>query len=91
MIVVPCLTRFGGLDEKEAHAGAIAVMTPLSCLSVLVYTVKGVSDVSLAWKVGTGVIVGGMIGSLLLGKVPKVVLSIVFYLIMIYAGIRFLV
>lgn len=88
MLVVPCLSRFGMLEEKEAHATAIAVMTPLSFLSVLVYTVKGVSDFSAAWKVSVGVVLGGFIGAVLLKKVSRKMLTIVFYAIMIYAGIR---
>ena len=91
MTVVPCLRAFGGLDEREAHATSVAVVAPLSFLSFLVYTAKGISDFSLAWQVGTGVLFGGTIGALLLKKVPKPLLTFLFNAVMIYAGIKFLV
>ena len=90
LMAVPCLGRFGGLDERSSHATAIAVITPLSFLSVLVYSVKGVSDPGLAIKVGSGVLIGGVIGSLFLRRIPKTVLTTVFYGVMIYAGVKYI-
>ena len=90
MAVVPCLHYVGGVDERVSHATAIAIMAPLSLLSVLVYTVKGVCDFQLAWKVGIGVALGGFLGAILLRRIPKTLLSVVFYGAMIYAGVKFL-
>ena len=89
MLVVPALTYAVGLDEKKAHATAIAVILPLSLLSFAVYTLKGTSDWGKALSVGVGVVAGGVVGALLLKKVPKKLLSFVFYGVMIYAGARF--
>ena len=89
MLVVPCLTYLGKSEEKRAHATAIAVVLPLSLISATVYTLRGVHDFSLAWKVGLGVSIGGAIGAFLLRKVPKGVLTFLFYGVMIYAGVRF--
>ena len=90
MLVVPCLRYIGGFDEKHSHATSIAVVMPLSFLSVLVYTVKGVSEFTLAWQVGLGVIVGGVIGALLLKRMQKSLLNLLFYGMMIYVGVRFI-
>ena len=89
MLVVPCLTYLGKSEEKRAHATAIALVLPLSLISATVYTLRCVHDFSLAWKVGLGVSIGGAIGAFLLRKVPKGVLTFLFYGVMIYAGVRF--
>lgn len=91
MLVVPALGKCLELEEKKAHATAIAVMMPLSLVSGIVYTLRGIYDLSLALSVGAGAAVGGAIGALMLKNVPKGVLSFLFNGIMIYAGIRFLI
>ncbi len=90
MLAVPTLRYCFGSDEKKAHASAVAVMLPLSCFSAVALTSRGVSDANLALTVGCGAVIGGVIGGCLLNKVPKQLLSLLFYAVMIYAGIRFL-
>ena len=90
LIILPALSAFGVKEEKKRHASAVALMLPLSLLSALVYTARGLGDFSLACKVGAGAIVGGLIGSLLLKKVPRGLLTFLFGGVMIYAGIRYL-
>ena len=87
MITVPALTAFGGLEAKKAHATAIAVMLPLSLLSAVIYTVGGVWNVRLGTVSGIAVTVGGALGAMLLSRLNNAALSVVFYLLMIAAGI----
>ncbi len=87
-LVVPSLKIFRGLDQKEAHATAISVVLPLSVFSTVYYTLSGNASWSYFLPVGSGVVIGGALGALLLAKVPKKVLTLVFYLVMIYAGVR---
>jgi len=91
MLAVPALRHGLDVDERRAHASAIAVMLPLSTISAVAFTVRGVYDVNLGINVGMGAVIGGVMGAMLLKKVPKALLSILFYGVMIYAGIRFLV
>ena len=91
MLSVPALQYGAEVDEKRAHASAIEVMLPLSVASAVAYTVRGVWDVTLGLTVSAGAVVGGAVGALLLKKVPKGGLSLIFYAVMVYAGIRFLV
>ena len=90
MFVVPAMNRFLGLEERAAHASAIAVILPLSVISAVAYTIRGVWDVSLGITVSVGATVGGAVGAFLLKKIPKNVLSFLFYAVMIYAGIKIL-
>ena len=90
MLVVPCLQYTCRTEEKRAHATAIAVVLPLSVVSAAVYTLRGVRENALVFPVALGVTIGGALGAVLLRKVPKGLLSIIFYGVMIYAGVRFL-
>ena len=90
MLVVPAL-RYGlDVEERKAHASAIAVMLPLSLFSAVAFTLRGAYDVKLGLWVGCGALIGGALGAIALKKLPKEVLSVLFYGVMIYAGIRFL-
>ena len=91
MLVVPCLHYVRKVDERKSHATAIAVILPLSVISSVVYALRGVSDVKKGLYVSLGVTLGGVIGAILLRRVPKRLLTFVFYGVMIYAGVRFIV
>ena len=90
MLIVPALSICLGCEEKKAHATAVAVMLPLSVCSAIVLTLRGIGDMRYALTVTSGTILGGLIGALLLKKLPKGLLSAVFYGVMIYAGIKYI-
>ncbi len=90
MLVVPLLTGMG-LDAKKAHATAVAVILPLCFISALIYVVKGCFDMTLTLTVGGGVVAGGVLGALLLKKADNFLLSGLFYLVMIGAGIKMVI
>ena len=89
MIAVPLLKK-SGLDQKSAHANAVAVILPITVISVVLYTVKGVvrfTD-SLAY-IPTGLI-GSLVATFALQKFSNKLLQKTFAIFMIYAGIRLL-
>ena len=90
LLIVPALSRCMEVEERKAHAGAIAVMLPLSVISALIYTMRGVYDLSLVWSVGGGALLGGALGAGLLRKVPKGALELIFCGVMIFAGVKLL-
>ena len=87
MLIVPILSGYG-LDAKKAHATAVAVILPLCLISAIIYVVKGCFELSLALSVGGGVVAGGILGALLLKKADNFWLSMLFYAVMIGAGIK---
>lgn len=91
MLLVPALKFIGGNDQKKSQATAISIILPLSLISALIYTFKGVYDLGVGLSVGSGVIVGGIIGALLLNKLSNKCLCIIFYLLMLAAGIRMVI
>lgn len=89
MIAVPMLKK-AGLEQKEAHANAVAVILPISVLSAVLYVIKGYVNISDSLPyIPTGV-VGSVIGTLILKKISPVWLKRIFGAFMVYAGVRLL-
>lgn len=88
MICVPILQKKLNLAPKHAHATAIAVIFPLSFVSSVIYVFNGSIKSDLLLTIGLGVILGGIVGSLLLKFLPTKVVSIIFSILMIVAGVR---
>lgn len=90
-LVVPLYQSSLQLDAKKAHATAIATMLPQCIISGIIYLLRGSNDFSVMSIVTVGVVIGGIIGSLLLKKINNQILSLFFYFVMVYAGIKFLI
>lgn len=88
MLAVPCLTYVGKLDEKSAHATAIAAILPLCLVSAIVYALKESCKNEVILPVVIGVTAGGIFGALLLKKLSSDVVSFVFYALMTFAGFK---
>ena len=91
MVCVPALERMLKLDNKHAHATAIAVIFPLSLVSCAIYIFKGAIQSLPLLTVGLGVLLGGIIGSIALKVLPGKAVRIVFALVMLAGGIRLLI
>lgn len=76
------------VDQTKAHATAIAIILPLTAISAGVYLFKGNVNISDSYIYLIPGLIGSAIGSFLLPKIPKKILSKVFSCFIIYAGIR---
>lgn len=88
MLAVPCLTYIGGLDEKSAHATAIALILPLCLVSSIAYGVGASFEKGVILPTVLGVTVGGILGACLLKKLSSDVVSFLFYALMLFAGLK---
>ena len=90
MLAVPIL-KSQGLNQKSAHANAVAVILPITVLSAVLYLVKGTVSLadSLAF-IPTGLI-GSVIATFVLQKFSNKWLQKIFAAFMIYAGVRLLI
>ena len=91
MVCVPSLEKVLNLDNKRAHATAIAVIFPLSVVSCAIYIFKGAIESLPLLTVGLGVLLGGIIGSIALKIMPGKVIRIVFAFVMLAGGVRLLI
>ncbi len=87
-VVVPAMEKLLDVEEHKAHATAIAIILPLTLISIVLYTVKGFLEFPLVWKVSLGGIAGGMIGAVLLKKLSGNVIRKIFGVFMIAAAVR---
>lgn len=90
MIVVPLLTFLLKMKTKSAHATAIAIILPVSVISAIVYFIKGSFDFSTGLPSGAGVVLGGIAGAWLLGKLSSKWITRIFAVIMLAAGVKLL-
>ncbi|MDE6189232.1 MAG: sulfite exporter TauE/SafE family protein [Clostridia bacterium] len=90
MLVIPIFSILCGLEEKIAHSSAILTILPLSLVSGIIYAYNGNFQTPQGYFVGAGVILGGLIGTFLMKKFSNNLLRIIFYTLMIIAGVTML-
>lgn len=87
-VVVPAMEKFLSVPVKKAHATAIAIILPLSVVSVFIY-LKGVSvDIKTVAAVSVGGVLGGYVGAVLLQKLTGKWIHRIFGAFMIAAALR---
>lgn len=90
MLAVPLLKK-SGLEQKSAHANAVAVILPITVLSAILYLVKGNVSISDSFAYIPAGLIGSVIATFLLKKISNQWLRKIFGGFMIYAGIRLLI
>ena len=89
MLAVPMLKK-SGMEQKKAHANAVAVILPVSMVSATLYLLRDYVNLPDAVVyIPTGVI-GALIGTFVLKKISPFLLKKIFGAFMIYAGVRLL-
>ena len=88
MIVVPTLRSSCGLEEKKAHATAIAVILPITLISGFLSFYGFAEGGEFLLPVTVGSVIGGLIGGLFLKKMKSETINVVFAAVMAAAGIR---
>ena len=87
-LVVPGMQKFLEVEQHKAHATAIAIILPLTIVSVLIYFDGVEVDWSMIIWISVGGIVGGFIGAKLLNKISGTMLHKIFGAFMIAAAVR---
>lgn len=87
MLVVPLLRLIFKQSPKVAHSTAVLVILPICLVSGVVYLLSGTVQISVLWPVAIGTFCGGLIGTFLLCKLKNNVITILFSVVMIGAGI----
>jgi hypothetical protein len=87
-IAVPSMEIILDVEEHKAHATAIAIILPLTLVSMFSYIKNDFVDWNLTWQVSIGGIIGGYIGARILKIIPSNILRKVFGIFMIIAAVR---
>lgn len=88
MVVVPLLKNMLGYKEKNAHATAILIIAPICAASAVIYIINGYFSAEIVIPAAIGSVVGGLLGAILLNKLPEFVINLLFIAVMIVAGVR---
>lgn len=87
-VLVPMLTGYCRLSQREAFATSVAVVLPLCGLSVTIYLLRG----NLDWMEAVPYLIGGAVGGFVGGRWFKGMnmgwLKRAFGLLLIYGGVR---
>lgn len=87
-VAVPGMEKFLSVETKKAHATAIAVILPLSIVSIFVYIGKVQVDLKTLVAVSVGGVLGGYAGAVLLNKLSLRWIHYIFGAFMIAAAVR---
>lgn len=88
LFLVPMLIAWTSLEERKAFATSIAIILPLSIVSVVIYWFRGGIDLLSAWPYLVGGAIGGIIGGKIFKNLNMIWLRRVFGLLILYGGIR---
>lgn len=88
MVAVPLLKNMLGYDEKRAHATAILVIAPVCAVSAITYIAGGYFSPQVVIPAAIGSVAGGLVGAMLLNKLPEFIVNAVFIAVMLVAGVR---
>lgn len=88
-VAVPAFEK-NGTEPKKAHASSVALIFVLSLVTAVIYLMNGKLDFGTAWEYIPYGLIGAILGSFLLGKIPDRLIRIIFGLIMIASGVRML-
>ena len=87
MIAVPALKK-GGLNQKQAQANAVAVILPLTIISLIIYTKKEYVNFFDSLWILPFAAGGALLGTVVLEKISAPLLKKIFAGFMIWAGVR---
>ena len=88
LFLVPLFVRWLELEEKKAFATSVAVIFPLSAISLIVYFLKVNINIIEYLPILLGGLAGGLIAGQIFGKISVTLLRRVFGILIIYGGIR---
>jgi len=87
-ILVPAMQKFLKIETHKSHATALAVIFPLSLLSIFFYMRGTQTPWTIILWISVGGVVGGFIGAKILNKINATLLHKLFGLFMIAAATR---
>ena len=88
MFLVPLLVRWCGIEERRAFATSVAVIFPISIVSVIVYWMQDALALCSALPYLIGGLVGGLIAGRIFKRIKLVWIRRAFGALIVYGGFR---
>lgn len=91
ILIVPGLVLIMGMDQRLAHGTSLAAIFPIAIAGVAGFAVDGEVDWAVAGLLTVGALVGTLVGTAALRRIPAGPLRLVFAVVLVAAAIRMLV
>lgn len=88
LFLVPLLTRWTGMEQKKAFATSVAIIFPLSAVSLVIFALRGGVAFGDAWPYVVGGALGGLLSGVFFKKLSATWLRRLFGILLLYGGIR---
>lgn len=88
LFLVPLFIGWAGMEEKHAFATSIAVIVPLSVVSLVVFWLRGSPDFATALPYLIGGAAGGIVSGVLFKNMSVTLLHRLFGALLLYGGVR---
>ena len=88
LFLVPLLTSWAGMKQKHAFATSVAIIVPLSAVSLIIFWLRGGAPLLAAWPYLVGGAIGGVVSGWLFKRASVTFLHRAFGLLLLYGGIR---
>lgn len=89
-ILAVALLEKRGLSTRQSHATSLALILPLSVVSLIVYGLHGNLQIGQALPFVLPALLGSVCGAWCLQKIPATMLKLLFSLTILYSAIRIL-
>lgn len=90
LILVPAFTHILNIEDKKARATTVFAILPMVITSSIIYLKNDLINWKVAIYCGIGGVIGGVIGAILLKRLPAKVLKITFIIFLIYTAVKFI-
>jgi uncharacterized membrane protein YfcA len=88
VVIVPALVALVGFDQRLAHGTSLTAILPISVASTIGYGLSGEVSWSSVIPIAAGAVLGALVGSVLLGRLPLSTLRLGFSAVLLLSAIR---
>ena len=87
MLTVPLYKKMG-MEQKSAQINAVGTILPITIISSIIYLINGNVNFSDTYIYLIPGLIGSIVGTFVIKKTSNKILTVIFALFMIWAGVR---
>ena len=91
LILVPAFVYILKMNEKTSRATSILCILPMVIVTAIFYNNSHFINWNIALKCALGGVIGAILGTKLLKKIPDKYLKITFIIFLLYAGVNLII
>lgn len=91
VLLVPMMVGLLGMTQHDAHGTSLAVVMVIAIFAATSYAIFGSVNWTLVAIIGSGSVVGGLLGARLMARVPGRLLQRLFGVLLLLLAVRFLI